>query len=238
MFGIIATIIAAKKGHSTFAWVVGIWSVVEIIMFLAKAPYAVGPGWVFIIIAICMKKVNIAPKEHNEYPKENDIVFTTSSPYTHAAGTETITSGNTSEKEASVCVAPLMCDVEGYMECPICHTRQAIGRPYCFRCNAKLQGEPVPFVRSTEPERATADEHPADEHPIEEETRQVSLDEPKPRFCRKCGSLLLKNRDFCGHCGTKVVSVPQELTAVNSPIDTTVKEEPVPKEHVVRNQEF
>ena len=33
-------------------------------------------------------------------------------------------------------VAPVSCDVPGYVECPLCHTRQKEGREKCFYCDA------------------------------------------------------------------------------------------------------
>ena len=33
---------------------------------------------------------------------------------------------------------------------------------------------------------------------------------PVSRFCRKCGFQLVADSDFCSHCGTKVVTVPQK----------------------------
>ena len=56
MFGIIAVIIAACKKHTTFAWVVGIWTAIAIILYLSGAEYVFFPGILFMIIAICMKK--------------------------------------------------------------------------------------------------------------------------------------------------------------------------------------
>ena len=104
MLGIIATIIAAKKGHSTFAWVVGIWSAIEIIMLLAKSPYAVGPGGMFIVIALCMKNLNTPQKERkpsNDPPKGINKVFSTTPVETTVAGVETSTNRSTQENDNS-----------------------------------------------------------------------------------------------------------------------------------------
>ena len=55
--GIIATIIAAVKGHKGFAWFTGIWTAIAyIIAFSGGSQYAVAPGFLFLIIAITMKK--------------------------------------------------------------------------------------------------------------------------------------------------------------------------------------
>lgn len=56
MFGIIATIIAAKKGHSGYAIFTGIWTAIAIILALTAGPqYGFGPGILFMFIAIGMK---------------------------------------------------------------------------------------------------------------------------------------------------------------------------------------
>lgn len=56
--GIIATIIAAHKRHYTFAWVIGIWTAIAIILALSgMSSLAIAPGPIFLIIAIGMKKI-------------------------------------------------------------------------------------------------------------------------------------------------------------------------------------
>ena len=57
IIGIIACVIAAIKGRTTFAWVVGIWTAIAVVIALAGAPqFAIAPGGLFLIIAIAMKK--------------------------------------------------------------------------------------------------------------------------------------------------------------------------------------
>lgn len=57
IFGIIATIVAAAKGRTGFAWFTGIWTALAIFMVLiGEAQYAISPGGLILIIAICMKK--------------------------------------------------------------------------------------------------------------------------------------------------------------------------------------
>lgn len=58
MFGIIATIIAVKKRHYTFAWVVGIWTGIAFVLALSgAASIAFAPGVLFLLIAVGMKKI-------------------------------------------------------------------------------------------------------------------------------------------------------------------------------------
>lgn len=71
MIGIIATIIAAKKRHYTFAWVVGIWTAIAVVLFLmGMGGLAIAPGWLFLVFALGMKKI---PEESNN----NVIIETT-----------------------------------------------------------------------------------------------------------------------------------------------------------------
>lgn len=78
MLGIIATIIAAVKGHGTFAFFVGAWTLVAFIM-AASGNYqlAIGPGGIFLIIAICMKKEakTTETPEQIEKSRENEPVY-------------------------------------------------------------------------------------------------------------------------------------------------------------------
>lgn len=58
MIGIIACIVAAVKGHKTFAWVTGVWSLVALLLLATGVTtYAFSPGIVFLIIALTMKKI-------------------------------------------------------------------------------------------------------------------------------------------------------------------------------------
>ena len=59
MIGIIACIVAAVKGHKTFAWVTGVWSLVALLLLATGVTtYAFSPGIVFLIIALSMKKIS------------------------------------------------------------------------------------------------------------------------------------------------------------------------------------
>ncbi len=87
MLGIIAAIIAAVKGHGTFAAVIGVWTVVAFIIALSGSPeYAVAPGGLFLIIAIFMKNLNkgkdeaekaeaAKKREQSEAARKDEAVF-------------------------------------------------------------------------------------------------------------------------------------------------------------------
>lgn len=210
MLGIIATIIAAKKGHTTFAWVVGIWSAIEIILLFAKSPYAIGPGGIFVLIAISMSNLNKPKKERkptNDPPKGNNKLFATSSyetTNTDANSHLEQETRDTTQIEENTRIAPLLCDVSGYIECPLCHTRQKIGRPQCFSCKVAFTDKPVTTNLGPDTDKATENEP----RKAPEELPKTSA--PRVRFCRKCGFKLLNDSDFCSHCGTKVIEVNQK----------------------------
>lgn len=64
MLGIVAAIVAGVKGHYAFAGIIGGWSIIAVILALTGVPYAVAPGWLFLVIAIGMsKKTDDATKD-------------------------------------------------------------------------------------------------------------------------------------------------------------------------------
>ena len=126
-------IIAAVKGHKTFAWVMGVWSALEIVMLLAKSPYAVGPGGLFVIIALCMSNLN----------KRERVSASQEQKTNEQAGMRAASSNDTDKNAGVDPVDPLLCDVPGYVDCPICHTRQRAGRDRCFGCNVPLKVKPI-----------------------------------------------------------------------------------------------
>ncbi len=65
MLGIVAAIVAGVKGHYAFAGIIGGWSIIAVILAFTGVPYAVVPGWLFLVIAISMsKKINDAEKDN------------------------------------------------------------------------------------------------------------------------------------------------------------------------------
>ncbi len=211
MLGIIAAIIAAVKGHKTFAWVMGVWSALEIVLLLAKSPYAVGPGGLFVIIALCMSNLN-----------KRERVSASQEQKTNEQSGMRAVSSNDADKSAGIePVIPLQCDVPGYVDCPICHTRQRAGRDRCFGCNVPLKIKPIsPLNDNNDIKMREMDTTMAvpSVKPMKEVTTELT---PKVRFCRKCGFELLGGSDFCSHCGTKVVVVPQGKEPAECEGDTT-----------------
>lgn len=52
-----------------------------------------------------------------------------------------------------------------------------------------------------------------DEHPIPAITSNPTEDAGQVRFCRRCGKKLLESAKFCNYCGTRVLTVPTELSS-------------------------
>lgn len=139
----------------------------------------------------------------------------------------TVTSPNVTEKK----VTPLLCAVSGYEDCPICHTRQRIGRKRCLGCNIRLDKTPVspgPKEKST---NGVDEPAPKTEAASTKTDSTVSIPEavpqgktnppaqssaPNVRFCRKCGFELIGGSDFCSHCGAKIVVVAQSAGSENN----------------------
>ncbi len=73
MMGIIAAIIAAVKGHTTYAVCMGIWTVIAFIFLLTdNSELAVAPGGLFVVIAICMKNLRKSNAANNEKREVSD----------------------------------------------------------------------------------------------------------------------------------------------------------------------
>lgn len=74
MFGLLATIIAFKKGHTTFGMVTGIWTALALVVAgMGYAAYAIGPGALFFFIALGMENLN--KKEIDTEATANRIVY-------------------------------------------------------------------------------------------------------------------------------------------------------------------
>ena len=137
-------------------------------------------------------------------------------------------------------VAPLLCDVNGYVDCPLCHARQRIGRSSCFGCGVRFYLKPVnptanenkietfeqentilmPEADSIGSEKSIAT---IETMPAERKNTPVQNGALKPRFCRKCGFELHEGCDYCSHCGTKTVTVPQTAELKHSVVSPSLR---------------
>lgn len=210
MIGIAATIIAAVKGRTGFAWAMGIWSAIEILLLLAGSNYTFGPGVLFLIIAISMK--NLRKQETRAQPSQqktkptHDTVLADASSKSMPSIAE---NKRTYSVQPGETVAPVVCENSDKIECPKCHTRQRSNRKRCSECG-------VYFVVSDEPTVVPA--------------------APLTRFCRKCGFQLLNGSEFCSHCGTKVVTVTQDPTTIQSSADNTAEPNALQERIIVRDR--
>lgn len=142
MMGIIATIIAARKRHYTFAWVIGIWTAIAIILALCgMARIAIAPGWVFLFIAIGMKKV---PEERiNDKPLETPIVDCVQ---------EGIPSAPTTSAPSYVSLEPSVTQNDDFILtersspdpavirfCRYCGQELELGAKFCRHCGAQIE---------------------------------------------------------------------------------------------------
>lgn len=176
MLGIIATIIAAKKGHKTFAWIIGIWSILEIILLLTQSPYAIGPGGLFVLIAIGMKNLNKSDESIITDKKQAEISNTPSID----TACQTISSGDLGNKDISaisdVSTKSMNIDVER-------------GIPGVSPSYESIESEQISNIESTDSSNVLI----------------ADFASPRVRYCRKCGFQLLDDSSFCSHCGTKVI---------------------------------
>lgn len=212
MIGIVATIIAAKKGHSVFAWIMGIWSALEIIAILCEYPIAFGPGAVFLVIAIVMK---------NKNSDKNIIIKPTVKHIPQSAYQKCNTVSAVSSSTGSI--TPTV-QWGAFDVCPLCHNRQKAGLERCLSCNARIMPKVAPSAENwnhtesddTENDDAQGQEVVALPQASEQELIPIT-DQPTTRFCRKCGFQLLSDSDFCSYCGAKVISVPQSSVTTEMP---------------------
>ena len=142
MAGIIATIIAAKKGHSTFAWVIGVWTAIAIILALCgMAGIAIAPGWVFLVIAIAMKKTSgdgcsdSASKTPVGYNMQGTVPAQNQAPLPTAVSLEPPVAQDDGivvmERSSSAPVAIRFCRY--------CGQELEPGAKFCRHCGAKLE---------------------------------------------------------------------------------------------------
>lgn len=73
MCGLLATIIAAVKGHTTYAWVTGIWTAIAVVVAISGYPeIAIAPGFLFLAIAISMENLRKQKKNENREDSVSD----------------------------------------------------------------------------------------------------------------------------------------------------------------------
>lgn len=137
MAGILATIIAARKRHYTFAWVIGIWTVIAITLAISgNADIAVTPGWLFLVIAIGMKKI---PEESTNITPTNTPMTT---PTSENTSTPTVPIGIPAERSVTpnVSMGPHERSAPTVIRfCRYCGQKLDSGAKFCRHCGARIE---------------------------------------------------------------------------------------------------
>ena len=149
--GIIAAIIAAIKGHTTYAVCMGIWTIIAFILdATGSSQYAIAPGGLFVVIAICMK--NLRKANSSISPEEKTPV-----------STNRIVKKPNQSVESAVCekcgikLSPewAFCNNCGY---PVHKTRELTDDNSILKSNAEeaqnevAKSSPIPVIIDTNPD--------------------------------------------------------------------------------------
>lgn len=184
IIGIIACVVAALKGHKTFAWVIGVWTALAFLIAASGAPQlAIAPGGLFLLIAITMKKVS--PNTGNSSGQSN------------GAGSNSLSDSNVDK--AFVCKNCGTQLTGWYKECPNCHAIDTITRR---DPNTILPAEPFVMEsgQSAIPNSIEINRAEAFVPIIERSSSAPAF----IRFCRYCGQELELGAKFCRHCGARI----------------------------------
>ena len=184
MMGIIAAIIAAIKGHTTYAVCMGIWTVIAFILIASgSSQYAMAPGGLFVVIAICMKNLR----------KEQ---------ITDTAKDKTITSNNKNS---------IVSEHNTQLYCKKCGGKIAPEWEFCNNCGYPVSNENTTTEsKKTFPEMP--DNHTSTSV-IAEITSSNSnmigvqdtlLTSNLPFVCNNCGEKVDPEWQFCNSCGNPI----------------------------------
>lgn len=144
MLGIIATIVAAKRHHYTFAWIVGIWTGIALILaFTGNASIAIAPGWLFLAIALCMKKkeeVNGNEVLPSETPGSDEISALPGGT-TANSSVPAITAGESAavQSETEGAVERVVLAPPALRFCRYCGLELEQGAKFCRHCGVRLE---------------------------------------------------------------------------------------------------
>ena len=142
MIGIIATIIAARKRHYTFAWVIGIWTGIAIILALCgMIGIAIGPGALFLFIAIGMKKI---PEESNsntasQTPVGYNMQGSVSTPNQASMPTATSFEPSVAHDDEIVIMERSSPAPAVIRFCRYCGQELELGAKFCRHCGARIE---------------------------------------------------------------------------------------------------
>lgn len=227
MLGIIATIVAAKKGRNTFALLTGIWTVGGLVLyFLGLISILFLPGWLFLIIALKMDKV----------PELEDIVYycpecsfvsscqrNSSKDSCPKCGYEIkktdITQKawlkmSTEEKERckkswGIQSVPASVNDSKKYVCCACGNFCSGWYQKCPSCGAigkmELARLTIPKDAAPSPSQISENEEQSEEKDNFLINTSADVNCDKILFCRKCGARLGEDSAFCHKCGAKII---------------------------------
>ncbi len=196
MLGLAATIIAAVKGHKTYAWVTGIWTAIAVAVGLSGyTEYAIAPGFVFFAIAVSMDNLRKQKKKDEDDGSECD-----DKPALIEEKNKSIEIADTSENSYTYfCTTCNSKFNEWYDKCPNCDAENTIkGIEAQGPQKSAFKEEQVAIQDGEDGLEVLSDQLSS----CEEASR---IEEIMPiRYCRKCGKELLEGAIFCRECGTRV----------------------------------
>ena len=244
MLGIIAAIIAFKKGHKTFGAFLCAWEVLALVIMFAVGPNAVLlPGGLFLIIAMGMEK-ETDPNEQLDLTKR--YICKACGSYSPEPLSRCPQCGDQSgykDRYSKIAVP-----IEKRFKCRSCGAEFSERQDRCPSCGVGqyiLERPTIPFVRDIPedagrampagtnaiPQNTAASDIPKisdDGIPEEIGSTEASGDlpaketirtqeAPVAKFCRECGAKLTPDVIFCPHCGTKVIMLPRSKDSAGQP---------------------
>lgn len=205
MFGILATIISAKKHHAGYAIFTGIWTGLAVILALCGySKMAIGPGAMFFVIALTMKD----PEKQLLSPVKSD---------------GDIGYGDKDKSKKFYCKNCSMFSSGWYQVCPNCGNAGSMVKTtetILFREWSKKQNQVTANTSSIQESTKSS------AIPLPDPTKHSTETNLPVQFCRNCGAKLNPNAKYCLNCGTKTVVVNQEASVERSFAESTAETKP------------
>lgn len=252
MLGIIATIVAAVKRRYTFAAIVGGWTFLAFILAInGVTVFAFSPGFLFLIIAICMQKN--PPKTDGEeivlsaelsVPDDPEKKFVCMSCGTYSPGwyqtcpvcgavgriknTKDVTASDNAEGNDSLVI--YFCRSCGYVG------NDSAGKTdSCPKCREPLLEtgmKRAQWLSLTDAEKEAAKINwqngvliETSEQPETTEPEQTATVAEIPKFCRICGKSLASANHFCPYCGAEILMPEVEAVSIIPANDRPLRDE-------------
>lgn len=199
MFGLLATIISAIKGHKTFAWVVGIWTVIALLVGLSGSPeYAIAPGALFFFISITMKNLKKLESQDSSSTSRmsdnNRVIF-----YCQKCGFVGSDYSDASNK-CLECNSPL---IKSNISASRWYSMSEDEKNACKRSWGLLPALPTVTAAPVPAPQPAPPPMPAPQPVRVAPSVSVSQSE-NHGFCMYCGKKLPDESNFCPFCGGKL----------------------------------